>query len=152
MKGKTHFYTGLVIMLIFIYFSEFNFNSILFSFAFLIGCIFPDIDHNKSIIGRKIKIIGWAFKHRGFFHSIFALILFSFLIYIFNDFVAIFFAMGYLIHLLEDMLTKSGIKLFIIGPKISGGLVVGEFSENIILFLFKLISLFLIILIILRIV
>ncbi|WP_051280434.1 metal-dependent hydrolase [Anaerovorax odorimutans] len=39
----------------------------------VIGSIFPDIDHKKSFIGRKVpiisNIISTAFKHRGFLHT-----------------------------------------------------------------------------------
>ena len=138
MKGKTHFYAGVLVVLFFLFFSKINLENLIFSLFFLIGCMFPDIDHMNSIVGKKFKIIGWAFKHRGFFHSLFGLILISLIFYPFNVLVSIFFALGYLLHLLLDMLSKKGVKLFIIGPSIKGELIVGEFSETLISFVFKI--------------
>lgn len=137
MQGRTHLASGILIASIFLAYATLTWSTIIYSLLFLLGTIFPDIDHTKSIVGKKIKLIGWAFIHRGFFHSIFGLILISLIPYYIYPLAGIFFAMGYATHLLEDMLTKSGIKLFIFGPRISGCLVVGEFSEKLVLLILR---------------
>ena len=48
-------------------------NQILFMGLVLIGAALPDIDHPKSKLGSKFRIISMFFEHRGFFHSLFVL-------------------------------------------------------------------------------
>ncbi|MBW2998940.1 metal-dependent hydrolase, partial [Candidatus Woesearchaeota archaeon] len=50
-------------------------NQILFMGLCLIGSSFPDIDHPRSKVGKYFKPIGWLFEHRGFFHSVFPIII-----------------------------------------------------------------------------
>lgn len=144
MKGKTHLFSGIFVFLLFLSFSKLSLDTLIYASFFLLGTLFPDIDVATSTVGKKAKIIGWAFKHRGFFHSLFGLVLISLIPFSFNFFWGIFFAMGYLTHLLEDMLTKSGIRPFIYGFKIRGPLVVGEISEKVICLFFQITSLVLV--------
>ena len=86
-------------------------NVILFFTLVLIGSILPDIDHPKSKIGRKIKIIGFLFEHRGFFHSLLFLIflyIFSVLLFKNNSFILPLF-IGYSSHLFIDSFNHLGI-------------------------------------------
>lgn len=70
--------------------------------------LLPDVDHAKSYMGRKVKIIGWLFKHRGFFHSL----LFGIIIIIigFKIIPTYKWALigGYASHLILDALTHQG--------------------------------------------
>jgi len=86
-------------------------NQILFMFLVMLGAMLPDIDHPKSKLGSKIKIIGYLFEHRGFFHSFLAIPLLAFLIYYFTSsyVYALPLAIGYASHLLSDVITKEGI-------------------------------------------
>lgn len=92
-----------------------------------IGGLLPDIDHPTSKVGLKVppisKTINALFGHRGFTHTLLALLLFTyFLIFIGCLFpisirgylMPLFMGMsiGYGSHLLLDMLTISGIPLF----------------------------------------
>ncbi|MDD3174876.1 MAG: metal-dependent hydrolase [Candidatus Nanoarchaeia archaeon] len=132
MEGKTHLNTGILISLISLFLLGISTKTIFLSIVFLIGILFPDIDKMNSIIGRKFKIIGFFFTHRGFFHSIYSVLISAYILNFFNVSIAIFFSLGYILHLIEDMFTKSGIDLFMLGFKISGPLVVGSFTEKIV--------------------
>ncbi|MBT5271887.1 metal-dependent hydrolase [Candidatus Woesearchaeota archaeon] len=118
---KTH-RIFIILFCLVVYLNPYNlFNWIslpnLFSFEFLIfiliaifASMVPDIDNPSSKLGKNVKIFGYVFKHRGFFHSLPALLLFS---WIFSNFVnntyAAAFALGYFSHLLLDNLTHQGI-------------------------------------------
>lgn len=88
-------------------------NQVLFFILVLIGALLPDIDHPKSKLGKYFKPIGWLFEHRGFFHSIFMLIILSLVIvYFFNWFYASAIAIGFFSHLVSDAITVQGIMPF----------------------------------------
>lgn len=132
MKGRTHLLAGILFSALFLFFN--NFNSFTFSMIafFLVGCLMPDIDESHSIMGRNVKLVGMLFKHRGFFHSVFAAMFFLLII---NEIVsyraAIFFTMGFFLHLALDMITKDGIKPFMYGFHIRGPFRVGGIFEKI---------------------
>ena len=138
MLAITHLFFSLLIGLL--TYNFFKLNPIVFILIVLIIGIFPDIDHPKSKIGRKLKIlsypINFIFGHRGLFHSLFAAAGFSFLIWIFFGNYYIPFFIGFLSHLIGDGLTKQGIdftypfNMF----KIKGFIKTGSFFEKIILF------------------
>ncbi len=81
---------------------------------FIIGSIFPDFDHIYVMIKNKIfsmqkikesikfeKKFGIRYK-TPLFHSLFGLILFTVIIYFFNNTGALCFAIAYFLHLLID--------------------------------------------------
>lgn len=91
-----------------------------------LGSLLPDLDHPNSRIGRRLpslsKITYNAFGHRGFTHTLFALILFVTGLFFLgkiipNEFMLLYpslvigLASGYASHLLLDALTMSGIPL-----------------------------------------
>lgn len=86
-------------------------NPILFIAIVLFAGILPDIDHSGSKIGKRVKIIGWLFEHRGFFHSALGIAFFTLLFYlIFNTLTyATAFLLGYASHILIDSITDSGV-------------------------------------------
>jgi len=109
MMFRTHLIASVLIALLFIntFFSQQAIATNITIFLFVVlGGVMPDIDHPKSKLGRKIKIIGFLFEHRGFFHSFIALLGFSFIIYnltaSWNYFSAFF--VGYLAHIVLDSL------------------------------------------------
>ncbi len=132
MNYKAHLMFGLLFGLLFLTFYSVS-NSILFVCLCLFGSLLPDIDHPKSKIGSLVKPFSFLFTHRGFFHSIFPLVVFYFLIG-FNDVLFIPVAVGYVSHLLADMFTHQGIMVIhpIINVKISGFIKTGGFFESII--------------------
>lgn len=83
-----------------------------------LGSLLPDIDHPKSVIGSRLLPISYPiskiFGHRGITHSLFAIILMMIAIqhYAHSASWAAALAIGYLSHLLGDMMTPSGVPLF----------------------------------------
>lgn len=107
---------------------------LIFYFAVAFGAIFPDIDEPHSKIGRMFigvsHLMNVIFGHRGFTHSlsfIIVLILLLMLLCSFESFSAFVngfyenalgflvfgFILGNLLHLLGDMMTLSGVPLFL---------------------------------------
>lgn len=112
MMFKTHLVFGFLIGLFLIQFLHPG-NQILFLTFVVLASILPDIDHPKSKIGKKVKIIGFLFEHRGFFHSVFALMLFSIpVFYFFNQMLGIAVLAGYLSHIAIDCLSHQGVMPF----------------------------------------
>ncbi len=135
---KTHLAFGFLIGLL-----SLKFINITYPFLFvplvMIFSSLPDIDHPRSKIGRKLFFISypisWVFKHRGFFHSIFPiLILFFGLSYFHLNFLAFAVAIGYLAHLLGDAMTKEGINFLhpISTFRIQGPITTGAKLESIV--------------------
>ena len=96
-------------------FKYFNLNFYLFLIIFILAGILPDIDHSKSWIGRKFKLLSWLinfiFGHRKLIHSIFFAVFLAIIVKIFfNDYYIPFF-LGYLSHLFLDSLTKQGVRI-----------------------------------------
>ncbi|MBL0849025.1 MAG: hypothetical protein EU981_02925 [Candidatus Liberibacter ctenarytainae] len=89
----------------------------------MLSCLIPDIDHPRSVISQRFKIISfWTtkiFKHRGYTHSLLSLFLYFQLL---NQFLPLestayqgfrdSMIIGYASHLIADMLTPAGIPLF----------------------------------------
>ena len=110
---KTHLIFGLLAGIISLKYLNVN-NEGLFLFLCTIAALFPDIDHNESYLGKRIKwlssFIMRVFGHRGFFHSVFP-VLILFLIFYYFGYSEIGYALGlgYLSHLLIDSITLEGI-------------------------------------------
>lgn len=110
MLFKTHLAFGFLIGLVTL--KIFNpLNIILFLILVLIGSLLPDIDHPKSKVGKKIKLIGFLFEHRGFFHSLLFLALIHIIVFMFfrdNPFI-LPLVIGYTSHLFIDCFNHKGI-------------------------------------------
>lgn len=86
----------------------------------LLGALLPDIDHPSSILGRLLRIISLPISklcgHRGFTHSLVAWLILLISCYqwlsskwdIPHDLIQAFL-LGYMSHLVADMLTPSGV-------------------------------------------
>lgn len=134
-----------------IYFDKFPnqnlFLQISFAIVLIFGVLLPDIDKASSTIGQKFglfsKFIQKFFKHRGFFHSVWIIlifyIVFNFLIskyFQINNLVLNGFFIGYASHLIGDALTVNGIKPFYpFNFRIAGPIRTGKLSELILAFL-----------------
>ncbi|OCL26511.1 hydrolase [Orenia metallireducens] len=101
------------------------FNGDLWKFytAAIIGSLLPDIDHASSKAGRALwfisKPLKWfGIKHRGFTHSLLGFILFGFLtkelidLNWISQLIWYGLLIGYVSHILADMLNVHGIPLF----------------------------------------
>jgi len=134
MRYYTHLALGLLSALILIPFLEIH-NNILFISLVLLGSLLPDIDYPKSKISNKIPILPFLIKiiskHRGIFHSLFAAIIISSILYLISPTASIALFIGYLSHLIIDSLTKSGINFLYPFTKlrISGFIKTGSYQE-----------------------
>lgn len=140
MLFHTHIILGIVMfLLVGDYFS--GGNQIIFFALLLLAAIFPDIDDGKSKIKKASGILGsiisFTFKHRGIFHSVFmAMLLFAVTYFLWKPYYAFAVLIGYLTHLLGDIITPMGIQIFypFSNFKIRGPIKVGSIGEWVILF------------------
>ena len=128
MQGKTH--------LVFALFLSTFFTQPLAWVVIIISSILPDIDTPTSLLGRKIKIIGKVFTHRGFFHSFFFFIPATIIAYSLSPLIGISFMIGIGSHLCLDVLTKAGLRLYPFKKKIKGFVKVGGFLEKLFFIIF----------------
>ncbi|RME55236.1 metal-dependent hydrolase [Candidatus Woesearchaeota archaeon] len=89
----------------------------LFLTIFILSGLLPDIDTTKSKIGRRYKktsfIANLLFGHRGLLHTIYPpLLLFITFDYFGLGVLGFASLLGYLSHLLLDMLTLQGLQVF----------------------------------------
>jgi inner membrane protein len=82
------------------------------------GALLPDIDEENSYIGRRFFFLSlpirMIFGHRGFTHSLLALLLVSIGVYFLpiDEPYQVAFIIGFGSHILADFLTNSGVPLF----------------------------------------
>ncbi|ATZ11451.1 metal-dependent hydrolase [Erwinia amylovora] len=90
--------------------------------ATLLTCLLPDIDHPKSFLGQRLRWLSWpvarVFGHRGFTHSLLAVgggvALLQLKLpsdWLFPADVLQGMVLGYLSHIVADMLTPAGVPL-----------------------------------------
>ncbi len=120
MMFRTHILFALFFYLLFIKIFSIDF-SIIFTLVLCFGAILPDLDSPKSYVNRKYlfgagKGIAAFSKHRGFWHSVFGLLIFLILSIIVVYFIkaplifSIALPIGYFMHLAADSFNVSGIK------------------------------------------
>ena len=138
MMYRTHLAFGLFAGLMFL--PSFDIvDRLLFLGFVLVGALMPDVDTPESTLGRKTGILSRLLRflagHRGIFHSVFAAILFSGLVWMFNQTYGLALFIGYASHLLIDGLTKSGINFLhpVANFRISGFIATGSIYENLLL-------------------
>jgi inner membrane protein len=113
MTGKTHLITGAFTGLWLA--SELHASpthALLIIGAGAAGSLLPDIDHQQSMLGRRLPPISWLISklgHRAATHSIAALVLIALLGMTFHPVYGLAFALGYGSHILEDMFTNRGV-------------------------------------------
>ena len=69
MLWKTHLAFAFLLILLGKIIFEIDITIILILLV-IFGALFPDLDEKNSKLGRKAKIIGFIFDHRGFLHTI----------------------------------------------------------------------------------
>lgn len=110
--GHTHAVFGLLCGMAALSFFDVS-SPLLFVGLVVFGALLPDIDHTGSTINRIVpltRLAAYLFTHRGFFHSVFPVVL----LYIgFASagltLIGAALALGYLSHLAADSATKMGI-------------------------------------------
>ncbi|MFO8016661.1 MAG: metal-dependent hydrolase [Candidatus Woesearchaeota archaeon] len=127
-------------------------NQLLFMALVLIGSALPDIDHPESKVGRKVKVGAMLFEHRGFFHSIFAVLMLFLLIthYMTDMRYGLYIAalpLGYLAHIIADCTTREGIMPFhpLSRMRLNGLIRTGGLAEYVLFFAATVISLWILI-------
>jgi len=146
MLFRTHFAFALFLGLLF--FNYFKWNKYFIILIVLSSCI-VDIDHPRSRIGKKFPLIAYPinfiFGHRKFFHSLFALIIASLIIWnFFGEWWKPFF-LGYFSHILLDGFTVQGVNIIYPFGKLElkGFIEVGKFTEMILFIIFVIVDLIL---------
>ncbi|RCL01975.1 MAG: inner membrane protein [Candidatus Tokpelaia sp. JSC188] len=114
MLGKTHIVNSLAIASTPLLITQFNERYALLTCLFVLGCITPDIDEPKSIIGRNFKLISktinYFFGHRTITHNIPLILITIFLSFYFDKILLVVFFTGCLVHIMQDSLTWGGIE------------------------------------------
>ena len=113
---KTHLAFGVLVALLAVKFLI-DAKKELFFVIVVLSAIMPDIDAPFSKISQKIKPLSWMLSlfvgHRGVLHTIYFPLLVYFLLRIFEqDVIAGAFFLGYISHLIIDMLTVNGVHFF----------------------------------------
>lgn len=79
-----------------------------------LGSLLPDIDTPKSYIGRRLYPIAYIlnkqFEHRGLIHSLIPVVALAILGLLFHSIFLATMALGFLLHLVEDGFSLSGIR------------------------------------------
>jgi len=145
MQFKTHILFGFLVGIFFLKLIQID-NMVLYFVLIILGSLLPDIDHPNSKIGSLFKPVGWLFEHRGFFHSIFPVIILLLLIKV-NQVLFIPLSIGYISHILIDMVTIKGVLLIypLINLRVNGFIKTGGLIELIIFYFLVIVNLFLII-------
>ena len=89
-------------------------NKYIFLAVILLASFLPDIVNAHSFVGKRFKVLGLFFKHRGFFHSIILMVIFAIIVFLFtqNLYYVLAIMVGFASHLLLDSMTKTGITPF----------------------------------------
>lgn len=119
MTGKTHASCGVLVGALAIeYYKTDLFTSVTIVVLAVIASLLPDICHTQSKIGRKIRIISFfirlLFGHRTFTHSILFIVIIGLGLYVIQtpQYYFVTIITGLISHVILDMLTPKGVKLF----------------------------------------
>ncbi|MGE8037263.1 hypothetical protein B1B04_04095 [Lysinibacillus sp. KCTC 33748] len=149
MQGNTHIIGGITASLAFAQIS--NDNPLVLVGAGVIGALLPDICHGGSKIGRKLpiisKIVNTMFGHRSFTHSLLFLFLVGMLLHTFIPYksISLGILLGMASHILLDMGTKKGVKLFFpvsISVRLPITTKTGSKAEKVVFMLLTILSVF----------
>lgn len=119
MTGKTHASCGILVGALAIeYYKTDLFTSVTIVVLAVIASLLPDICQTQSKIGRKIRIISFfirlLFGHRTFTHSILFIVIIGLGLYVIQtpQYYFVTIITGLISHVILDMLTPKGVKLF----------------------------------------
>ncbi|MBW2988946.1 metal-dependent hydrolase [Candidatus Woesearchaeota archaeon] len=140
MLFRTHLAFGFLIGLYLVDYFKVE-KQILFIAVLLFFSVFPDIDNSSSKISKGLRPFSYLsslFSHRGVFHTVYFPLVISAVFFVFGlKFAGMAVIFGYLGHLLLDMATKKGVRLFypLSRMKARGIIKVGSLAEKIIFFI-----------------
>ncbi len=138
MMLSTHLLFGLLAGLVFVDFFDIE-NKIIFLVIVVFSAGLPDIDTLKSKIGKKLEPfarVASLFSHRGFFHSLTALMILYIILFFLDKEIALAAFIGFLSHLILDAFTKKGVALFYpLKFRLKGFIKTGSFAEYIVMFI-----------------
>jgi inner membrane protein len=107
-----------------------NFN-LLGIIILIAATLLPDIDVETSRLGKRFKVISFAFTHRGFFHSMLFFVFGYLILYYSNVFYLVEFSIGYLGHVLLDSINYGGVMFFWPLPfKVKGFIKTNSLTEK----------------------
>jgi|APSaa5957512576_1039674.scaffolds.fasta_scaffold00372_24 inner membrane protein len=140
MLFRSHILLSLVIYFVLNYFVEMPFFVLGFV---LFGAAFVDIDSGMSRVGKSLffRPLQFMTRHRGFFHSLVACVIFSLIIGVISRWGGFGFFVGYLSHLVLDCFTPAGVGLFWpFGFRVRGFIRSGSWVEDVVFVLFLFLS------------
>lgn len=147
MRYITHLAFTVVCLLVYLNYYSVQ-NMLLFFSIALFTTLFVDIDEPESALGRIFwpfsKFTNFVFGHRGLLHSILVPVFFYciFAFFLLHE-VAYAITLGYVSHLIMDMITPAGIfPLYPLKWRIHGPVKTGSFFEYFLTFTFMAIILF----------
>ena len=116
MMFKTHLVFGLLVGLFMIEYFNIS-EKVLFVSICVFSAVLADLDHPFSKLGNKVKPLSWLlnllFGHRGFMHTVWFPFFIYFLFMVFDKTLwAGAFFLGYMSHLIMDMLSTRGVYFF----------------------------------------
>lgn len=117
MNGTVHLAVGIALGVVYAQHAELDtITSIAVVGVTALGALLPDIDHENSKLGRRVWLISWSLRrllgHRGLTHSIHAMTAVLALVVRTDSVYAIALALGVASHIILDMLTRRGVRLF----------------------------------------
>ena len=150
MLFRTHFIFAILVYILFFKYLEISlFAKIIFGVFLFLATVFVDIDAKNSKIGNHcyLRPLQWFISHRGMVHSLLFAFVISLVIFFFYESAGIGFFVGYLLHLLIDCLTPSGVSLFwpLSSFKIKGFIKSGGILEQIIFVIVLFLNIFLVV-------
>jgi len=136
MLNRTHIAFSLFFGLILFYFVE---EPLFFFVALILGTLLPDLDSFNSKIGKRFfsRVLVAFTKHRGVMHSLFFMFLIYFVLHFYLPLFSLGFLVGYSSHLIGDLITKQGLRLFYpFKTRFHGFMKVGGRIESFLFFIF----------------
>lgn len=154
---RTHLAFGALIGILGLKYFDFGVDfgaagGVLFIVSVLFFSVFPDIDHARSFVSRRLWFVAWLFNflfsHRGVVHSLVFGAVVSYLLWAISWEMGLGAFVGYVGHLFMDAMSKNGVRPFfplrfnVRGFVRSGGMVEGA--------LFYFLSVLIIVLVVLQ--
>ncbi|MBR9676116.1 metal-dependent hydrolase [Candidatus Woesearchaeota archaeon] len=135
MLSRTHLVFGYLILFSYLLIFNQKITLALFLIVFF-ASLLADVDIKSSFIGRRTKVVAYVFGHRGFFHTIWAALLLSVIIYeLLGRGESVVFFLAYTSHLVLDGFSKKGVKPFYpLKFSMKGGIKVGKGKEKMLFF------------------
>lgn len=92
--------------------SDYPFQLVLFTLAFTLGSLLPDIDSEESTLGRYVPFVAAVIPHRTITHTFWMVAGLSALAYFTSSYWLVGLALGYALHIAQDSFSKQGICWF----------------------------------------